>query len=100
MLINEKSDLLRQISDLRTAAMQNDMDNFHRLAMEIILEHSPELKEHYEMAGESGFMKKQKLKKNFRRKAEAMEELVRIAYPCFRSGNFEPLFTYLPKLGI
>jgi len=95
-----KREVFAHLLDLRECAINNDEEGFKRLARIILISRSPELKELYEWSKENGHVKKENLKKNFNRRAEAMEELIKVSYPCFQTGNFNSFFEFLPKLGV
>ena len=95
-----KKEIFAHLLDLKACADRNNKEEFVALARRIIIPHSPELRELYEYSKAQGFIKKEKLRKNFSRKVEATEELIDVAYICFQSGNFNPLFAYLPRIGV
>jgi hypothetical protein len=95
-----KKEIFAHLLDLKSCAERNNWHEFHHLALKILIPYSPELEQLYCLTPGKGITKKDRLKKNFNRRAEGMEELIRISFECFKTGECNPIFDYLPKLGI
>jgi hypothetical protein len=95
-----QNEIFAHLLNLRVFAEREDQQGFSNYARKILISNSPGMENFYNYSDADGHTKKINLKKNFNRRAEGMEDLIRVAYPCFQTGNFNPLFKYVSSLGV